>query len=103
MRRWPQNLKQTLRFLAAARYYLPPHLQSPAEWEEQFKECLHYSEFQLALEALEKIGEQHSGYADELQFWKELYFAAHHMELHEHAARYEAKLQEVLDGPSLSF
>ena len=101
MRRWPQDSKQSLRFLAAARYYLPMHLQSPSEWEEQYKENLHYAEFQLALESLARMGDMHSGYTDELQFWKELYFAAQHMALHEHAAQYEAKLHEVLNGPKV--
>lgn len=98
MRRWPQDSKQSLRFLAAARYYLPPYLQAPIEWEEQYRECLHQAEFQLALELLERIGDTHSGYVDEIQFWKELYFAAQHMALPEHALRYEAKLQRVVSG-----
>ncbi|MDB5765099.1 MAG: hypothetical protein JWQ21_4094 [Herminiimonas sp.] len=98
MRRWPQDAKQSLRFLAAARYYLPIHLPSCSDWEEQYRERLHHGEFQLALESLERIGEMHSGYADELQFWKELYFAAQHMALDQHAARYEVKLQQVVGG-----
>jgi hypothetical protein len=98
MRRWSQDSKQSLRFLAAARYYLPPYLQAPVDWEEQYMECLHQAEFQLALELLERIGDTHSGYVDEIQFWKELYFAAQHMALPEHALRYEAKLQRVVSG-----
>jgi hypothetical protein len=99
MRRWPRDAKQSLRLLAAARYYLPPYLQSPAEWEEEYKDCLYYSQFQLALELLERIAGMHAGYEDALHFWKELYYAAQQMGLDQHAARYEAKLQEVLHGP----
>lgn len=98
MRRWPQDARQALRFLAAARYYLPAQLHCPADWEEQCRDCLHHAELEPALEWLERIGLAHAGHIDELRFWKELYFAAQHMGLHERASRYEAKVQEVVDG-----
>lgn len=101
MRRWSQETKQALRFLAAARYYLPQQLESPSDWEFEYTECLRYRDFAPAVSLLERIGNAHSGYPDELQFWKELYFAAHLLGLDAEAARYEAKLQEVVAGPSL--
>jgi hypothetical protein len=101
MRRWPQEAKQALRFLAAARLYLPLRLDSPPDWQENYADSLRHGDFAHALATLEKIGNAHAGYADELQFWKELYFAAQHLGLDADAARYEARLQEVLAGPSL--
>jgi hypothetical protein len=105
MRRWSQEAKQALRFLAAARYYLPQRLDIPpdlpADWELEYGEYLRYGDFAPAVTLLERIGNAHAGYPDELQFWKELYFAAHLLELEADAARYEAKLQEVVAGPSL--
>lgn len=91
----PEAWKHSLRLLAAARYYLPVNLTSPPDWEAQYVEYLHHSEFELALEKLEDIGGEHSGYAEEPQFWAELLQAAEHMELHEHAALYSAKLASV--------
>ena len=101
MRRWPQEAKQALRLLAAARFYLPQRLDSPPDWEFEYVESLRYGQFGPALALLERIGNAHAGYADELPFWKELYFAAYLLGLEAEAARYEARLQEVLAGPSL--
>ena len=91
----PEAWKHSLRLLAAARYYLPVNLTTPPDWEAQYAEYLHHSEFELALEKLEDIGGAHSGYAEEPQFWAELLLAAEHMELYEHAALYSAKLASV--------
>jgi hypothetical protein len=109
MRRWSQEDKQALRFLAAARYYLPQRLDIPPglshdlppDWELEYADYLRYRDFAPAVTLLERIGNAHGGYPDELQFWKELYFAAHLLGLDAEAARYEAKLQEVVAGPSL--
>lgn len=98
MRRWFREEKQALRFLAAARYFLPSHLQSPAQWEEEYRDCLQYKDFEQALAWLERIGAEHAGHVDEPHFWKEMYFAAQEMKLTEHAARYEAKLQAATRG-----
>jgi hypothetical protein len=98
MRRWPNEARQSLRFLAAARYYLPAELQSPRVWEEEYGDCLRHGQFGHALELLERIGMQHAGCLDEATFWKELYFAARHLELPEHAGRYEARLRTALAG-----
>jgi hypothetical protein len=93
MRPWPETLKQSPRLLAAARYYLPIHLSSPPEWEVQYIEYLHHSEYQLAMESLEDICNLHAGYAEESLFWQELLHAAKHMGLDEHVAQYSLKLR----------
>ena len=98
MRRWPPESRQALRFLAAARYFLPTHLHTPPEWEEEYRDCLYHAQFQVTLEILERIGEQHAGHIDELSFWKELFFAAQHLSLAEHARRYETRLHAALQG-----
>lgn len=102
MRRWPNEARQSLRFLAAARYYLPQHLQSSAEWEEEYEDCLRHGQFKQALELLERIGACHAGCMDEATFWKELYFAAMHLGLPEHAQRCEQGLQAALQGMGFS-
>lgn len=102
MRRWPTEARQALRFLAAARYFLPMTLQTPPEWEEDYEECLRHAQFIHALERLERIGMQHAGYLDEASFWKELYFAAKHLNLADHAARCEARLHAATAGLSMA-
>ena len=101
MRPWPESQRHSLRLLAAARYYLPVHLDSPPEWEAQYVEYLHHTEYQLALESLEGIGISHSGYAEEPLFWQELLLSAEHMELSEHAALYSSKLAAAQRGQQL--
>lgn len=101
MRRWPNEARQSLRFLAAARIYLPLHLQTPIEWEEEYVDCLRHGQFIPALELLERIGAQHAGCLDEASFWKELYFAAKHMNLPDHAERCEANLHAAIAGLSM--
>jgi hypothetical protein len=96
-RTWPQDAKQALRLLAAARYFLPLHLECESELEERYATHLRHAEFQSALELLEQIGNQHSGHENEANFWKELYYAAKHLELDEHAARYEETLRQIVE------
>lgn len=98
MRRWPNEARQALRFLAAARYFLPKSLHTPMEWQEDYEDCLHHGQFRHALELLERIGMQHAGHLDEAMFWKELYFAAKHLDLADHAARCEARLHAATAG-----
>lgn len=93
MRSWPQESKQALRLLAAARYFLPKFLACPAEMESQYQAHLHQGEFQAALDILEQIGEMHTEHDNEVHFWKELYYAAQQMALPEHAARYQEQLR----------
>ncbi len=102
MRRWPNEARQALRFLAAARYYLPTHLESPREWEEEYGDCLRHRQFSHALEQLERIGAQHTGCMDAAMFWKELYFAARHLGLPEHAQRCEKRLHAAVAGLSVA-
>jgi hypothetical protein len=98
MRDHSESLKQSLRLVSAARYYLPVHLESPPEWEAQYVEYLHHTEYQLALEAIEGIGDLHSGYAEEPLFWQELLLASQHMGLGDHAALYSSKLVSAQRG-----
>lgn len=103
IRAWPQESKQSLRFLAAARHFLPEALDTPADLERQFAAYLRQADFQQALDLLERIGDQHSGYENESNFWKELYYAAQHMALAGHAARYEERLRQTLEMQRLQF
>lgn len=96
MRTWPQESKQTLRFLAAARCFLPQGLDCPAELEQQFQSHLRHEELRQALEVLQQIGDIHSGYDQEANFWKELFYAAQHMALPEHAAHCEERIRQAV-------
>lgn len=101
MRPWPEKLKQSLRHLAAARYFLPIKLNQGdfPQTEEVYANYLHHTEFELALDQLEYLGEQHVG--DEFQslFWSELLLAAEHMGLTENAARYRRHLEQLGNVP----
>ena len=95
MRPWPEKHRQVLRHLAAARYYLPVELkrgQFP-ESETQYQLYLHHAEFALALEELEGLGGENTGYVEEELFWSELVLAAECMGLAEHSARYRQKIK----------
>jgi len=95
MRPWPEKLRQVLRHLAAARYYLPVELkpgQFP-ESEAQYQQYLHHTEFALALEELEGLGDENTGHAEEELFWSELALAAECMGLAEHSTRYRQKIK----------
>lgn len=92
MRNWPQETKQALRLLAAARYFLPEYLDCPAEQERLYHACLRQGECQAALEILEQIGGLHPDHGNEAHFWKELFYAAQQMNLPEHAARCQEQL-----------
>lgn len=96
MRNWPQETKQSLRLLAAARYFLPESLDCPADLEQRYHLHLRRGECQQALEILEEIGATHTGHDDEAHFWKELFYAAQHMTLPEHAARYQQHVDIVM-------
>lgn len=103
MRTWPHTAKQALRFLAAARYFLPVELECPGDWVTGYDACLRQSDFQDALEALERIGDLHANYPTESHFWKELFYAAQHLELAEHAARYEERIEQLAMMQQLQF
>ena len=103
MRSWPHDAKQSLRFLAAARYLLPATLDCPVELETQYNSSLRDAAFIDALDMLEKIGDLHSGYENESHFWKELYYAAQHMALPEQAARFEERIRQINEMQRLQF
>ena len=96
MRPWPEAKKAILRHLSAARFFLPVHLEVGEfpDSEQQLYEFLHQSEFELALEELEGLGESNRGYAEESLFWSELILAAEQMKLPDHAERCRARLRE---------
>lgn len=98
MRPWPEKLKQSLRHLAAARYFLPVELNQGSfpQTELLYQEYLHHTEFGLALDQLEFLGEQHSDDAFQPLFWTELLLAAENMDLTEHATRYRKRLEQLL-------
>lgn len=75
---WPETRKQTLRHLAAARFYLPMELRGSDKYdvEEQFLDYLHNREYALALQELEEFGLDNAGFAEEKLFWAELEMAA---------------------------
>lgn len=97
MRSWPQESKQALRLLAAARYFLPEFLECPAEMESQYQSHLRQGEFQAALDTLAQIGEMHTDHENEVHFWKELYYAAQQLALPEQAARYQEQLRILVE------
>lgn len=95
MRPWPENLLVSLRHLAAARYFLPVALQTPSEWEAQYQEYLHHTEFGLALEILVDIGNKHSEYGEETLFWSECLLAAQKMDMDAEAKACKANLERL--------
>lgn len=97
MRNWPQESKQALRLLAAARYFLPESLDCPIALAHSYYAALHQGECQAALDAIEQIGCLHTDHENEGHFWKELYYAAQQMGLPEHAARYQEQLRIIAE------
>ena len=89
MREPGETMKQVLRHLAAARFYLPEQLK-PTEFgaDEQYLRYLHHGEYGLALDEIAAIGEEHRGFAEERLFWRELELAAIAMDLCDKAAEY---------------
>lgn len=95
MRPWPEEAKRVLRHLAAARYFLPVTLKQPEgiDAEAQYEEFLHHSEFGLAMEYLEDLGQLNAGYAEEGLFWSEMLAAAQLMGRNEDAKRFKARAE----------
>src|SRR4051794_31477668 len=95
MRPWPEEWKQVLRHLAAARYFLPETLKQPdgLDTEAQYEEFLHHTEFGLAMEYLEDLGQLNSGYAEEAMFWSEMSAAAQLMKRTDDAQRFKARAE----------
>jgi hypothetical protein len=94
MRPWSEVQKQTLRHLAAARFFLPETLKrfDSYDAEGQYVEFLHHKEYGLAIEYLEDIGILNSGFAEEPMFWAELAAAAVLMGRTEDSERFHARL-----------
>lgn len=100
MRPWHDSQKQLLRHLAAARFFLPIELDQGdfPNTEAQYQMFLHQSEFELALEYIESLGERHTGYAEESMFWDELLQASEIMGLSDHSAMCKSRLDAIVDG-----
>ena len=82
---------QTLRHLAASRFYLPetlPSLDAEECWLSM-QELLHHNELGLALDDAIELGELCGG---PKEFWDELHCAAVNMGLHHQAGLLQARL-----------
>jgi hypothetical protein len=100
MRPWPEQQKQALRHLAAARYFLPVVLEraDSTRAEAQFQEYLHHTEWGLALDELAYIGEQYSDDPFQSLFWAELALAAHAMNRQAMASEYKRRGEAHTEG-----
>ena len=88
MRQWPEAWKQSLRYLAAARFYLPVVLKGGEKHavDEMYLDYLHNREYELAFGELFEFGIENAGFAEEPLFWTELALAADQMGLADKAA-----------------
>jgi hypothetical protein len=95
MRPWPEQQKQALRHLAAARYFLPAVLEraESGRAESQYQEFLHHTEWGLALDELVYIGEQYSDDPFQALFWSELALAAQTMNKPESANEFKRRAE----------
>lgn len=95
MSEWREEWKQSLRYLAAARFYLPVTLKGGEKFavDEEYLDYLHNREYELALGELEEFGIENAGFAEEALFWRELELAAQHMGLPEKAAEYRSRAE----------
>lgn len=93
----PESWKQSLRCLAAARFYLPVTLKGGEKFavDEQYLDYLHNREYRLALEELVEFGIENAGFAEEPLFWRELALAAEHMGLPDKATEYRRRANEA--------
>ena len=100
MANWPESWKQTLRHLAAARFYLPVTLKGGEKYdvEEQYRDYLHNREYGLALEELAEWGIENAGFAEEALFWAEMELAAREMGLAAKAAEYRRRRSDAGGG-----
>lgn len=86
---------RTERHLRQAREMLP---EPPAEGPDAtgsvdaFNEYLDHNELELALDALEMLGD---GNSVRTEFWRELLAAAENMALSKHAVRYRARIASL--------
>lgn len=93
----PESSKQSLRYLAAARFYLPVTLKGGEKFavDEQYLDYLHNREYGLALEELAEFGIENAGFAEEPLFWRELELAAEHMGLSDKATEYRRRARDA--------
>ena len=97
MKAWSEEWRQALRHLAAARFYLPESLAGESERAEaELTSYLHHTEFGLALEVLEFMGNANLGHAEEALFWSEMSLAARDIGLYTVSSKYEARAAALL-------
>jgi hypothetical protein len=94
---WPEERKQALRYLAAARFYLPVTLKGGEKYavDEQYLDYLHNREYALALGELAEFGLENAGFAEEALFWRELELAAAQLGLADKAREYARRAADV--------
>ena len=97
---WPEERKQALRHLAAARFYLPMTLKGGEKYavDEAYLDYLHNREYALALAELSELGLENAGFAEEALFWRELELAATQLGLVDKAREFARRAAEV-SGP----
>ena len=97
MRAWPESWKQSLRHLAAARFYLPVTLKGGEKFaiDEQYLDYLHNREYELALGELVEFGIENAGFAEEALFWRELELAAECMGLTTKSAEFRRRAADA--------
>lgn len=83
-----ENQRQSLRHLAAARFYLPVTLKGGEKYEvdEMYLDYLHNREYKLAFGELYEFGIENAGFAEERFFWREMELAAGTLGLADKAA-----------------
>jgi hypothetical protein len=93
MSEWPEAWKQSLRYLAAARFYLPMVLKGSGKFdvEEQYIDYLHNREYRLAMEELAEMALENPGFGEERLFWQELGLAAESLGLRDKAVEYRRR------------
>ena len=95
MTKWREEWKQSLRHLAAARFYLPVTLKGGEKFavDEQYLDYLHNREYKLALGELVEFGIENAGFAEEALFWRELELAAQQLGLTDKAAEFRRRAE----------
>ena len=93
----PESAKQSLRYLAAARFYLPVTLKGGEKFaiDEQYLDYLHNREYKLALQELVEFGIENAGFAEEPLFWRELELAAESLGLPDKATEFRRRASDA--------
>ena len=97
MGQWPESWKQSLRYLAAARFYLPVTLKGGEKYavDEMYLDYLHNREYKLAFDELFAFGIENAGFAQEALFWRELELAAESLGLKDKSADCARRAKEA--------